>query len=82
MNMDSKPLYDDECISEEDKILIQLEVMMIDNLLARVVAYEEKIIDFNAELKYIASWLEIQRTMKMMTVFSIENISCLQVLLI
>ena len=56
--MDPNPLYDEECISEEDKILIQLEVMMINNFLARIVAVEATQIDFNAKLNYIASWLE------------------------
>ena len=31
---------------------------MIDNLLAGVAVVEAKTIDFNAELKYIADWLE------------------------
>ena len=62
-NMASKkykyePRYDEEFLTREDQILIQLEVMMINNFFAGVVADEAKIIDVNAKLKYIASWLE------------------------
>ena len=35
--------------------------MMINNFFAGVVADEAKIIDVNAELKYIASWLEKEK---------------------
>ena len=48
MNMDPNPLYDEECISEEDKILIQLEVIMINNFLVGIAAVEVTQIDFNA----------------------------------
>lgn len=53
-----EPLYDQECLSREEQILIMFETILIDNFLAGVKATEETIVDFEAELKFIADWLE------------------------
>lgn len=53
-----EPLYDQECLSKEEHILIMLETILINNFLAGVKATEETIVDFEAELKFIADWLE------------------------
>ena len=53
-----EPLYDQEVLSREEQILIMLETILIDNFLAGVKATGETIVDFEAELKFIADWLE------------------------
>lgn len=53
-----EPLYDQEVLSREEQILIMLETILIDNFLAGVKATGETIVDFEAELKFIADWFE------------------------
>ena len=57
LKFDFQPRYDQEYLTIEEHILIMLETILIDNLLAGVKAIEETIVDFEAELKFIAVWL-------------------------
>ena len=58
VKFDSQPLYDEEYLTIEEQISIKLEMILINKLLVGFKAAEERIVDFDAELKFIEDWLE------------------------
>ena len=58
LKFDFQPRYDQEYLTIEEQISIKLEMFLIDKLLVGFRAIEETIVDFEAELKFIADWLE------------------------
>ena len=58
LKFDFQPKYDEEYITIEERILINLEIIVINNLLVGVRTAKAKINDYDAELKFIADWLE------------------------
>ena len=58
LKFDFQPKYDEEYLTIEERILINLEIIVINNLLAGVRTAEAKINDYDAELKFIADQLE------------------------
>ena len=58
LKFDFQPRYDQEYLTIEEQISIKLEMILIDKLLIEFKATEETIVDFEAELKFIANWLE------------------------
>ena len=57
LKLDSKPKYDEEYLTIAEQILINLEIIAINNLLAGVRTAEAKITDFDAELRFIEEWI-------------------------
>lgn len=59
MQFESEPRYDEEYLTIiEEQISIKLEMILINKLQVGFRAAEETIVDFDAELKFIADWLE------------------------
>ena len=58
LKFDFQPIYDEEYLTIEEQISIKLEMFLIDKLLVGFRTTEETIVDFEAELKFIANWLE------------------------
>ena len=58
VKLDSQPLYDEEYLTIEEQISIKLEMILINKLLVGFKAAKERIVDFDAELKFIEDWLE------------------------
>lgn len=58
VKLDSEPRYDEEYLTIEEQISIKLEMILIDKLLVGFRAAEETIVNFDAELKFIADRLE------------------------
>ena len=58
LKFDFQPRYDQEYLTIEEQISIKLEMILIDKLLIGFKATEETIVDFEAELKFIADQLE------------------------
>ena len=54
LKLDFQPKYDEEYLSIEEQSSIKLEMFLIDNLLVGFRAVEEIIVDFEAELMFIA----------------------------
>ena len=61
LKFDFQPRYDQEYLTIEEQISIKLEMILIDKLLVGFRVVEETIVDFEAELKFIADWLEKPR---------------------
>ena len=58
LKFDFQPRYDQEYMTIEKQNSIKLEMFLIDKLLVGFRATEETIVNFEAELKFIADWLE------------------------
>ena len=58
LKFDFQPRYDQEYLTIEEQISIKLEMILINKLLVGFKAAEERIVDFDAELKFIEDWLE------------------------
>ena len=58
LKFDFHPIYDQEYLIIEEQISIKLEMFLIDKLLVGFRKTEKTMVDFEAELKFIADWLE------------------------